>query len=149
MSTVIDRSVLTDHLLERLQPESDESRVWSVGDHEKPKAGGWQGTAGRSEFVPYIVLTATPSQAPTGSVAKPNVDVWFGYALTSVGTHRDQVEKTAAMARERLLSLRRTKTDDGRSVSSVQVTRYGGVDRLPTEPPLYLVTDQVSMFTSQ
>lgn len=148
MKTVIDRSILTDHLLAALQPEDMEVRQWIVGDHEKPPRGGWQGEPGHSQWVPYLVLTATPSSSIGGGLGAPGSNVWFGYAVTVVGLTRGQAEKASAVARERLASLQRTKTGDGRTISQVQVVRYGGIDRLGAEPPLYLITDQFNLFTS-
>lgn len=148
MKTVVDRSVLTERLLAVLEPEPGEARQWLVGDHEKPQRGGWQGEPGHSKWVPYMVLTATPSTSISGGLGAPGSNVWFGYAVTVVGLTRGQAEKASAVARERLASLQRTKTDDGRTISQVQVVRYGGIDRLGAEPPLYLITDQFNLFTS-
>lgn len=145
----IDRSILTDHLLDSLEPDAGETRQWAVGDHEKPAEGGYQGEYGMSEWVPYVVLTATPSETPTGDFRTPGSDVWFGYAVTVVGRSRRGAERTSSAARERLGSVARQKLADGRTVSQVQVTRYGGVDRLPAEPPLFLITDQVRVFTTK
>lgn len=107
------------------------------------------GEPGRSDWKPYLVLTATSSQTPSGPIGSAESDVWFGYAVTVVGRSRKQAEKASAVARERLASLRREKTTDGRTIGQVQVMRYGGVDRLPTEPPLYLITDQFNVYTTK
>ena len=149
MKTIIDRSLLTDLLLETLEPEEGETRRWMVGDHEKPPNAGWQGEAGRSNWIPYMILNATPSQAPTGDIATPSSDVWFGYAVTVVGKSRRNAEKASVAARERLASLQRQKTPDNRTISQVRVMRYGAVETLRTEPPLYLITDQFSLFTTK
>jgi hypothetical protein len=45
----IDRSHLTDLLLETLEPAPEDVTMfvkWYVGDHEKPPQGGWQGSRG-------------------------------------------------------------------------------------------------------
>lgn len=149
MKTVIDRSLLTDLLLATLEPEAGETRQWMVGDHEKPAAAGWQEEAGRSNWIPYMILTSLPSRPPSGDLATPGSDVWFGYAVTVVGKSRRNAEKASVVARERLASLQRTTTSDGRSISQVQVTRYGAVEPLRIEPPLYLVTDQFNLFTTK
>lgn len=145
----IDRSILTDRLLTALGPVAGETRQWVVGDHEKPPEGGWTGEPGRSDWVPYLVLTATASQTVSGPIGAAESDVWFGYATTVVGRSRRQAEKASAVARERLATLRREMTADGRTIGQVQVVRYGGVDRLPTEPPLYLITDQFNVYTTK
>jgi len=145
----IDRSYLTDLLLGALEPEGFENEQWFVGDHEKPPEGGWQGQEGQSDWVSYIVLTSTPSQQPTGDIGTTGSDVWFGYALTTVSLSRRAAEKNAAFARERLEEIQRQKTDDGRTISKVQVVRYGGCERLTLEPPLYLITDQVTIYTTR
>jgi hypothetical protein len=149
MKTVIDRGLLTDLLLEALEPEAGDPRQWLVGDHEKPKDGGWQGDPGQSDWVPYVVLTATPSQPPTGDIATPTSDVWFGYAITAVGSSRGGADKIAAAARERLATVARQKTSDGRTISQVRMMRYGGIERVPANPTLYLVTDQISVWTTK
>lgn len=149
MRTLIDRSHVTNHLLAALEPPVGETRQWLVGDHEKPPDGGWQGEVGRSDWVPYMVLTATPSQPPTGDIATPDSDVWFGYAVTTVSVSREGAEKVSAVARERLITVRRQKMADDRTVSSVRVMRYGGNERLQTSPPLYLITDQFSVWTTK
>jgi hypothetical protein len=144
----IDRSLLTDLLLQQLEPETDDGRSWKVGDHAKPEDGGWQGEPGRSDWMPYFVLTAVPSERPTGDIARPGSDVWFGYAVTTVGKSRRGAEKASSVARERLAALRRQKTSDGRTIASVTVRTYGGNDRLPIEPPLFLITDQFTIYTT-
>jgi hypothetical protein len=150
--TPIDRSLLTDLLLETLKPNDEdieEKRFWMVGDHEKPPKAGWQGEVGRSDWIPYMILTATPSQTPTGDIATPGSDVWFGYGVTVVGKSRRGADKASVVAREHLAKLARQQTSDGRTVSQVRVMRYGGVDRLNLDPPLYLVTDQFSIYTTK
>jgi hypothetical protein len=149
MKTIINRSLLTDLLLATLEPDESDTRHWLVGDHEKPPKGGWQGEAGRSDWVPYLILTSLPSQPPTGDIATPGSDVWFGYAVTVAGQSRGGADHVSSVAREHLATLQRQKTSDGRTISQVRVTRYGGVDRLPLDPPLYLVTDQFSIFTTK
>jgi hypothetical protein len=149
---MLDRSHLTDLLLETLEPAPEDVtdvRQWYVGDHEKPPQGGWQGAEGQSDWVPYIILTGTPSQIISGDIATPTSDVWFGYAVTSVARKRRSAEKMSAVARERLHSLQRQKTDDGRTIARVQVTRFGGNDRIPSEPPYFIVTDQFRIYTTK
>lgn len=147
----IDRGLLTDLLLDALEPENDpgETREWFVGDHEKPSEGGWQGQIGRSDWIPYVILTATPSQQIEGDIATPHSDVWFGYAVTSVATSRRAVEQMSSVARERLDEVKRQKTTDDRTISNVQVTRFGGNERIQTEPPIFLVTDQFRIYTTK
>lgn len=149
MKTVIDRSLLTDLILATLEPEAGDTRNWLVGDHEKPEGGGWQGEAGRSDWIPYFILTSLPSQKPTGDIATPGGDVWFGYAVTVVGKSRRGAEKASVTARERLASLQRQKTPDERSISQVQVSRYGATEPLQTTPKLFLITDQFSLYTTK
>lgn len=149
MGTIIDRSYLTDELLDSLEPEVGETRSWVVGDHEKPADGGWQGIEGQSDFVPYFILTATPSQKPTGDIATPTSDVWFGYAVTTVARSRRGAEKAAMVPRERFDSLQRQQTADGRTIGRVEITRYGGTERLSVEPPMYLITDQFTIYTTK
>lgn len=149
---VLDRSYLTDRLLDALEPDPsdlDEDRVWHVGDHEKPPKGGWQGAEGKSEFIPFFILTSTPSQTPTGDLGTTGRDVWFGYAITVIARTRRTAEKTSALAHEKLNEIEREKLDDGSTISRIQVMRYGGVDRISIEPPLYLITDQFTIYTTR
>jgi hypothetical protein len=149
MKTIIDRSHLTDLLLEALEPDADDERNWLVGDHEKPPTGGWQGEPGHSDWLPYMILTATPSQPPTGDIATPGSDVWFGYAVTVVGRSRRGADKLSAASQERLSRVARQKTPDGRTISQVRVMRYGGTEPLRIQPALYLVTNQFSIWTTK
>ena len=147
--TPIDRSLLTELVLEHLEPGSSQSREWFVGDHEKPSQGGWQGPEGSSDWIPYVILTSVPSQEPKGDLATPGSDVWFGYAVTSVARSRHGSEKMSFAMQERLSQLQRQKTSDNRTISKVRVMRYGGIDRVSTEPPLYILTDQFSVYTTK
>lgn len=147
--TPVDRSLLTQFLLDALEPTASQQRQWYVGDHEKPEEGGWQGPEGSDDWIPYIILTATPSQPPTGDIATPGSDVWFGYGVTSVARSRHGAEKMSFAAQERLASIQRQKTADNRTISQVRMMRYGGIDRVGAEPPLYLVTDQFSIYTTK
>jgi len=150
----VNRKYLTNLILSALEYdpaelEPGDDRVWHVGDHEKPVGGGWQGPIGQSDFVPYFILMAVPSQRPTGDIAHPTSDVWFGYAITTVARSREGVEDVSAVARERVSKLTRQKTTDDRTVGRIEIIRYGGNDRIPMEPPLYLVTDQFTVYTTK
>lgn len=144
-----ERTPMTDHALESLKPDGSETETWEVGDHEKPKAGGWQGDPGRSSFVPYVVLTALPSQRPSGSIEEPGGDAVFPFGLTCMGSSRRQVQMMADLARKRFRSLARTKDDAGQTFGGVTITRYGGVDRLSQDPPLYSTTDTVNVWMTR
>lgn len=144
----INRTALTDHALQGLQPDGTEPETWEVGDHEKPKDGGWQGDPGRSDFVPYVVLTALRSQRPSGPIGDPGSDVIFPYALTNIGSSRRQVQMMSDLAREKFRSLARTNDSEGQRFGSVDVASYGGVDRVSQDPPIYSVTDTVNVWTT-
>lgn len=154
----IDRSLLTDLLLDTLEPTTtvdgpsgpvSEIREWVVGDHEKPPAGGWQGEPGHSEWVPYFILSSSPSSQISGDLATPESDVWFGYAVTVVTRTRRGVEKASMVARERLRSLNRQKTSDDRTISKVVISSYGGATRIPIEPVIFLNSDQFRIYTTK
>ncbi len=144
-----NRRLMTDHALEALLPEGEEQQRWEVGDHEKPKQGGWQGDPGRSDFIPYVVLTSLRSQRPSGPISTPGGDVLFLYALTSIGSSRRQVQMMSDLARERFRSLARTKDDAGQTFGSVDIASYGAVDRLSTEPPIYSITDTLNVWMTR
>lgn len=146
--TVINKSLLTNAIVAALQPDGTKTEQWFVGDHEKPVQGGWLGEPNHSVFVPYVVATSLPSQNPTGPMGASGADVNFPYAFTSMGDSRVMVERMSDIAREQVQALARTKTDDGRTIGQVKITRYGGVDRLSREPPLYSITDQILFWTT-
>lgn len=148
MKVAIDRSYLTDHLLEILKPDVDDTRVWYVGDMEKPVEGGWQGEIGQSDWIPYMVLTPQPSSNPTGDMARPGSDVWFSYSITILTRSRKMAEKLSYTVQERLVRSQRQKTGDGRTIAQVQMASYGGVMALKMEPVLYAITDQVRVYTT-
>lgn len=144
-----ERTPMTDTALEALKPEGSETEQWEVGDHEKPKAGGWQGDPGRSPFVPYVVLTALPSQRPSGPIGQPGGDVVFPYGLTCMGSSRRQVQMMGDLARKRFRSLQRQKDSAGQTFGGVDVARYGGVDRVSVDPPIYSTTDTVNVWATR
>lgn len=149
MKTAIDRSYLTDYLLEVLEPdEEDEDRVWYVGDTEKPPEGGWQGEIGQSDWIPYMVLTPQASSNPTGDIARPDSDVWFNYSVTIITRSRKMAEKLSYTVQERLVRSQRKKTSDNRTIAQAQMMTHGGAVKLGIEPPLYAITDQFRVYTT-
>lgn len=148
MKTAIDRSYLTDYLLEILEPDENDDRVWYVGDCEKPEEGGWQGEVGQSDWIPYMVLTPQPSSNPTGDIARPDSDVWFSYSVTIITRTRRMAEKLSYTVQERLVRTQRKKTSDGRTIAQAQMQTHGGSVKLGIEPPLYALTDQFRVYTT-
>lgn len=149
MKTAIDRSLLTDYLLDLLEPSSPfENRVWYVGDAEKPKEGGWQGEVGQSDWIPYMVLTPQSSSNPTGDIARPGSDVWFSYSVTVITRSRRMAEKLSFTVQQRMVASQRKKTSDGRTIAQVQMMTHGGAVKLNIEPPLYALTDQFRVYTT-
>lgn len=145
---VFDRTALVDHCLDALVPDGTEPESWEVGDHEKPKAGGWQGDPGRSSFVGYTVLTSLPSQRPQGSVEKPGENAVFPFALTSMGASRRQTTRLSDHIRARMASLARTDDGAGQRFVSVDMARHGGVERVAMDPPVYSITDTVHIWAT-
>lgn len=148
MKTAIDRSFLTDYLLEILEPDENDDRIWFVGDTEKPVQGGWQGEVGQSDWIPYMVLTPQPSSSPTGDIARPGSDVWFNYSVTIITRSRKMAEKLSYTVQERLIRTQRKKTGDDRTIAQAQMMSYGGVTPLRIEPVLYAITDQIRVYTT-
>lgn len=148
MKTAIDRSHLTDYLLEVLEPDEEDDRIWYVGDCEKPVDGGWQGEFGQSDWIPYMVLTPQPSSNPTGDMARPGSDVWFNYSITIITRSRKMAERLSYTVQERLIRSQRKKTADNRTISQAQMVSYGGVTPLKIEPVLYAITDQIRVYTT-
>lgn len=144
-----NRTAATDHALSALPPSGGEIQVWEVGDHEKPRNGGWQGDPGESDFVPYVVLTAMNSQRPSGPLSDPDGNAIFPFALTCLGSSRRQVQMLADLVRDRMMSLAQTKDADGQTFGGVTVMRYGTVDRIGIEPPLYTTTDTVNVWITK
>lgn len=145
---VFDRTALVDHCLTALRPDGSEAESWEVGDHEKPKSGGWQGDPGRSAFVAYVVLTSLATQRPQGSLGQPGENAVFPMALTSIGSSRRQASLLSDLARTRMAELARTDDAAGQRIQSVDMARHGGVDRVSMDPPVYSITDTVHLWST-
>lgn len=73
---------LTDAIVEALEADG-----WIVGRSLRPKtpATGWQGAAGASAFIPYIVVHPTPGGYFTGSISDPFGDAQADYIIQAFG----------------------------------------------------------------
>lgn len=145
----IDRSLITDIILAGLEPASGDTREWEVGDQEKPPAGGWTGDPNHSDWMPYIILNPGRAQRIQGTFGSSNDQVWFPYFTTAVTRSRRAAEKMSHAIQERMDAIDPSTLSDGRSMGKVLLTAPGDVERLPMEPPLFLVTDQFTTHTSK
>jgi hypothetical protein len=146
---MLARRSITDHAIQGLQPDGSETEQWEVGDHEKPRNGGWQGDPGRSSFVAYVVLTVLSSQSPNGPVSNPTQDVLLPMGLACYGASRSQVELMSDLAREKLHALQRTTDGNNQTFGGVTVARYGGVQLLGTEPVAFAITETVNVWITR
>ena len=146
MSVDIKRGLLTDAVL-----AAAANSGFPIGDAEAPDDGGWQGEINKSNFVPYSVVTPTPSQRITGPITGPNDDVVFTYVLTSFGVSRKQCELMADAVRAAVRGLKGTDVEMGhtRRVQYVGIESFGQVSRLDqVEPAYYAQSDTVSVYTT-
>lgn len=121
----------------------------TVGDGEKPSAGGWSGPAGQSTFAPYVVVYPLVGGSTSGTIAAPDADATPLYQLTSVGGTRAQAEWAADKARTVMLSTSWWGDADGRKVIQVRVDMLGGARRDDLDqPPLWYSPDRYGVYTT-
>ena len=108
---------------------------------------GWQGAAGSSDFVGYVVLREIPGgftrADDRGTITSPDSDAQTFYELLSVGVTRQQSQIISSAARNALIGQRPTVT--GRSIQPIAVEAYGGTERddtlKPGEPAEFVTSD--------
>jgi hypothetical protein len=120
---------------------------YTVGDGEAPKAAGWQGALGASNYVPYTVVHPIPGGITDGTIADPNVDVAADYQIISVGATRVQAETVGDGVRAVMLQTR-FPLSGGRSFIHIHFDMTGGAIRDDTvQPSVYYVTDRYRLWT--
>lgn len=118
-----------------------------VGRGQKPDGAGWQGSAGQSTFVAYLVLHAIPGGTLDGSLAEPDDDLAGIWQVTAVGATAEQCELAADAARTRLLTV--APTIAGRFVMRLYVEALSGVRPDTTVvPTVFISTDQFRLATT-
>jgi hypothetical protein len=123
-----------------------------VGDGEAPVAGGWEGTPGASDFVPYVDVHPIPGGYSDGTVAEPDSDGGALYQLISVGASRTQAENIGDEVREAMTSTALTLAS-GRQVALVRVEMLGGAMRDDSlrgnavQPSVWMVSDRYRILT--
>jgi hypothetical protein len=119
----------------------------TVGDGEKPAAGGWAGAAGESSFRGYVVVHPIGVYEIGGTLADPSADVWPLHQITAYGAKRAQCEEIADDAREVMLNAALIVA--GRRVSLVQPDGIGLVTRLDeVQPPIFMAPDRYMVCTT-
>lgn len=148
----INRAPITTALVAALAPNvGDGTSNWLADNAKQPKGSGWQGDPGDSAFVPYIVLTALPSQElVTGLTA----DGWGSrtpivqpYAVTCIGNSARQCELLADRARDNLVDLSGTSPAGANGeITSILPVTLGGIQRTDQDHGSYFVqTDVVNV----
>lgn len=150
MTAGIYRGPLTDALLLAL---ADVGKP--IGDGYRPAGSGWQGqpNAPGSEFVPYLVLTASTSTRSSGSIGASQSEWQMNYLVSSYGVTRPQCEWMADHARDLLGALARTDVVLGPHTyryQQVWTQTIGGVSPSSTnDPPIWSQQDQIVIWLSK
>lgn len=121
-----------------------------VGDARMPTGAGWQGGAGQSPFVTYLVLYPINSlrQGPEAPLSDRNAAPQWGYQVTSVGRDRRSAETASDIAAAALLAGPPLDLGDGRSPVQLIHTSTAGVDvDESVSPPLFLGVDRYRLDT--
>lgn len=90
----------------------------AVGRGQKPAAGGWQGEAGRSTFVPYAVLYPSTGVGAATALCDPNRSMDWMVQVTVVGATSPQAGRTADLVKATLTGTRLSVP--GRSVHGLR-----------------------------
>lgn len=118
----------------------------TVGDAEKPAAGGWQGTPGQSTFTPYVVVYNLVGGSTDGPIGDPDADASPTYQFTSVGGTPRSCETVADLARAAFLNA--AWTIPGRKVILAEIDMLGGAVRDDDEaPPIWFSPDRYRLWT--
>jgi hypothetical protein len=111
-----------------------------VGDARKPDGAGWQGGAGQSAFVSYLVVYPLDALrlGPDAPLADRTAAPQWGYQVTAVGRDRRSAETASDIAAAALLT--GSPLDLGDDATAVQVVHTASagvaVDESVT-PPLF------------
>lgn len=119
-----------------------------TGDGRKPVGAGWQGAAGNSEFVTYLVLYSLNHlrDGPDASIANLHTDPQLHYQVTGVGVDRIAAETASDIAAQALLGA--PLTISGRAVALLTTEASIGVSLDETvNPPLFLSVDRYRLDT--
>lgn len=140
---IIQRGPITDRLISEL-----EELGLPVGDNKAPTDPyGWQGepNANGSNFIPWVVLTAGTTPAPTGSFGGSQ-DLWrMPYTVFYGAVTRKQLDWLADRMRNKFVNIERESvaTDTGSwRIQQIRCTAVGGSIRVSaTTPDYYTQTD--------
>lgn len=145
-NTVPVRSPQTDALIDWLVTDTE----LLVGDGKKPDGGGWQGAAGQSAFVPYLVLHPFPGGNLDGTLGDPWADADFLWQLNAHGANRAQCEQTQDRARTSLLTGPYSQiVIAGRSIKWIRCEIPAGAARQdPDQPAVWWSFEQYRIGTT-
>lgn len=119
----------------------------TVGRGEKPTAGGWQGQAGDSTFIPYVVVYGLGGGDLDGAIDYGAEDGTVRYQLSSIGATAEQAEWVADASRIALLAASLAVT--GRRLSHLDFYDLGAALRDDQQqPPLFQVAERFSVMTT-
>jgi hypothetical protein len=118
----------------------------TVGRGEKPAAGGWQGQAEVTNFVPYVVVYSLDGDLD-GAIDYGAEDSTFRYQFSSIGATAEQAEWAADTARLALLAT--TPSVTGRRIGLITFDDLGGTVRDDKQqPPLWQVAERFTVMTT-
>lgn len=120
------------------------------GDGRKPAGAGWQGAAGMSAFVSYLVLypLGLTRNGPDAPLADMGTDPQLLYQVTSVGSDRRSAEAAADLAAAALLSGVDLGVSGASTIRVWQETSAGVTRDEDVNPPLFYAVDRYRIDTT-
>lgn len=112
------------------------------------KGWGWQGTPGKSRFLPYAIVVPLPGGLYDGPLGCPDDDASLMWQVTCVGANRPQCEAT--VDRVNTLLIGQPLTVPGRFISRVWADMAGGGARRDdaVQPPVFVATPRYRVESS-
>lgn len=115
-----------------------------VGDGRAPTGGGWQGAAGQSVFVSYLVVhpISARRQGPDSSISDRNDAPTSIVQVTAVGQDRRAAETAADLAAARLLNRAPLDIPGQATVLLVHETSAGSAPDESVTPPVWTAIER-------
>lgn len=119
------------------------------GDARRPDGGGWQGAAGLSAFVSYLVLypLGVTRNGPDAALADMGTDPQLLYQVTAVGSDRRSAEAAADLAAASMLSGVDLGVSGASTVRIYQEASVGVTRDEDVNPPLFYAVDRYRLDT--
>lgn len=147
---MFERRLLTNKVLDALK---DTGIV--VGDAYAPdEPFGWSNTpeSPGSSFIPYIVSVPGAISDLSGSLGRPDADMWIPYQVTGYGSTRDQCEWVMDNSRDLIKAITgdSLSTTPAWKIVYVDTKLIGGILRGgPEDTPVFGETDTFIIFLSE